>query len=198
MRQRQTHSRVGARLSAAAACRKLSMWRTPRVAPRLIALALATLRFPPRVPLRAYLLSRAVLSQRDRPRSVHRAPPPVRRSAHSRVSFHFPWLLVLLRTPRRFSSLSLSLALAFPVRYPRAPLSFSLSLLRFPSFSHISLSVSDAFRPSFFCSPSLLRIPQASRVFFFSLFSSFSRQPSRPGTLRSRHGSARQKKFSGA
>lgn len=177
MRQRQTHSRVGARLSAAAACRKLSMWRTPRVAPRLIALALATLRFPPRVPLRAYLLSRAVLSQRDRPRSVHRAPPPVRRSAHSRVSFHFPWLLVLLRAPRRFSSLSLSLPRSRS-RFSRplsahASLFFSLSSpisILFPHFPLRFRRISAVF----FLFPFTPLNPSSVTRLFFSLFFVFS------------------------
>lgn len=175
IRQQQTHSRVGARLSASAACRKLSMWRTPRAAPRLIALAPATLRFPPLVPHRAYLLSRAVLSRRDRPRSVHRASPPVATLAHElaptslgSLSSSGPRSLPLPAPP------PLSLILAFPVRYPHAPLSFSRSSsisILFPHFPPRFRRISVVF---FFHSPSLLRFLQASRLFFSSLFFVFS------------------------
>lgn len=196
MRRQQTHSRVGARLSASAACRKLSMWRTPRAVPRLIALAPATFALPSArsvpclPPLASGPLSEGPTAERP-PRSSSR------RNARSRVSPSPPtppWLLVLLRAPGfpLSPSLFLSFAPAFPVHYPRTPLSFSRSSPISILFSHFPLRFRHI--SAVFFSVPLHSLGSLERRGLFSVFSSFSRHPSSPGTLRSRHGSARWKK----
>lgn len=115
-------------------------------------------------------LASGPLSEGPTAERPHRAPSPVAALVHELVPP--PRLLVLHRAPFSFSlfpSPSLSLSLFLFVIRALARLSLSLALHRFPSSSHISLSVSDAFRSSFFFphSPSLLRFRQASR--FFSL-----------------------------
>lgn len=165
MRQRQYRPRVGARLSASAACRKLSMWRTPRATPRLIALALAlpSARSAPS----AYLLSRTVLSRRDRPRSVHRAPPPVAALAHESPPHSSPGSSSSSEGSGPRFSFSLSLSLFLFIIHARLS-SLSLSLLRFPSFSHRFPSLFPTHFGRFFPhSPSLHWFPQASRFFLF-------------------------------
>lgn len=97
------------------------------------------------------------------------------------------------RFPPLSLSLSLSLTLAFPVRYPHKPLSLSLALLRFPSFPTFPF-LSRRISVVFF-SISLHSVSSSVASFCFSLFFFVF---SYPDTLRSCHGSARRKKFSGA
>jgi len=198
----KTHMRVGAQLSASAACRKLSMWHAPRVAQHSTALALACRASLRSFPHRAYATlrpraSRSSLGGTDRPpKRVHtallRLPRPFALSLRSSLSSGPRFSLS--RSPSL--TFCCSLAFALSIRYLRATIPLSLSppiSILFPYFplevcrSILTISLFFSLFLSLFLflrSPfaSLLQIPLS---FSFILFL-YSRHPSYRHAIQSR------------